>query len=227
MVDFSRSKQISYCIIFSVIFFYGLKTVTLWNMNALQMPFHAVFISTCGGSTQNLILLDMRKEKRKISHFRNPYIRFKAFSFQNHKPQINTACENLKRQWVCPQFQVNDDDSSCELIYQASGQVHSRPQRWGHNSALASIHSFLHLSSGCVDYSITDMSSTSYGLHSVAQVSGSSVIWRWRADTERSLGKVRHTALKSSLLSEMVCHNSTNDTRITEEEAAEVFKMMR
>lgn len=148
-----------------------------------------------------LILLDMRKEKRKIIHFRNSFIRLKAFSFQNHKPQINTARENLKRQWVCPQFQVNDDDSSCEFIYQASGQVHSRPRRWGHNSALASIHSFLHLCSGCGDYGITDMRSTSYGLHSVAQVSGSSVIWRRRADTEGSLGKAGHTALKLSLLS--------------------------
>lgn len=131
----------------------------------------------------------MRKEKRKISHFRNPFIRFKAFPFQNHKPQINTACESLKRQWVCPQFQVNDDDSSCEFIYQAFGQVHSRPRRWGHNSALASIHSFLRPCSGCGDYGITDMSSTSYGLHSVAQVSGSSVIWRRRADSESSLGE--------------------------------------
>ncbi len=123
----------------------------------------------------------MRKEKIKITHFRNSFIWLKAFSFQNHKPQINTAPENLKRPWVCPQFQVNDDDSSCEFIYQASGQVHSRPRRWGHNSALESIHSFLHHCSGCGDYGITDMSCTSYGFHSVAQVSGSSVIWRRRA----------------------------------------------
>lgn len=54
MVHFSRFRQTPYCIIFSSIFFYTLKTVTLWKMNALRMPFHAVFISTCGGSTQNV-----------------------------------------------------------------------------------------------------------------------------------------------------------------------------
>jgi len=72
------------------------------------------------------------------------------------------------------------------------------------------------------------MSSTSYGLHSAAQVSGSGVIWRQRADTESSLGNAATHNTKVKLTKRLIdlsdgVSQQSKQLRIPAEKAAEVF----